>query len=135
MTCPLRRPRRLPSGSSCTSSVLTPAPPKTPGSFGAQTAREWVRLIEGAPSAEEISSLMGIVQLNRRRSTAWDQMAWGVYDWSERKGYAVPSFDTFYRSPLVAPLAPPPRRLWLTKVAAALKTRLRKGLTWIWPAA
>ncbi len=114
---------------------LNASTPKNTWELGAQTAREWVRLIEGAPSAEEISSLMGIVQLNRRRSTAWDQMAWGVYDWAERKGYAVPSFDTFYRSPLVAPLAPPPRRLWLTKVAAALKTRLRKGLTWIWPAA
>ena len=101
--------------------------------LGAETAREWARLIGApSPSARDISSLIHVVYVNRRRSTMWDLMALGVYSWATERGYTVPAFDDFYASP---PAAPPPGRAWLRKIAATLHVRLRKGLTRIWPAA
>ena len=59
--------------------------------LGFDTAKEWLRLTEAVSvSPEEVSSLIAIVQINQRRSTAWDLMALWVYSWATENGFGVP---------------------------------------------
>ncbi len=59
--------------------------------LGAQTAQEWLRLMQQSSIMQaEIDSLINILDQNRHNGTGWYDLAWQVKDWAESNGFWVP---------------------------------------------
>ena len=62
--------------------------PKYKFKLGAETVREWVRLVEkGVVSESEVSALMATVTRGRWWGTGWLGLALGVSNWAGSLGF------------------------------------------------
>src|SRR5438034_9759223 len=66
---------------------LNASTPKNTWELGAQTAREWVRLIEGAPSMSRTHSCAVCAPSSQGVFGVWGQLEWG--------GASVPELSSF----------------------------------------
>lgn len=56
--------------------------------LGAETAREWLRLIDSEVVSEpEVISLLGIADQNKGKGSGWTDLAMGVNWWARAKGF------------------------------------------------